>query len=92
MIAKGLLFEDQQGHEYLLSMESSRHNGLPQISFSRRIGGQWTVLDTKRSKTIRAGLMAAFLDFFSGICALVLRFLPFLCFGSPSSHTTVAWL
>lgn len=71
MTAKGLLVEDQHGHEYLLSTESSRHNGLPQISFSRRIDGQWTVLDPRRSKTIRAGLIAALLDFFSGICRLL---------------------
>jgi hypothetical protein len=73
MVARGLLIEDQHGHEYLLSTESSTHNSPPHISLSRRVDGRWAVLDTKRSNTMRAGFIAALLDFFSGICRLLHR-------------------
>jgi hypothetical protein len=71
MVAKGLLVEDQKGQEYLLSTEPLGNNGAHHICLSRRLEGKWVLLDVGRSKSIRACLIAALLDFFGGICRIL---------------------
>ena len=71
MVAKGLLVEDQNGQEYLLSTGPLGNNSVHHMCLSRRLDGKWVLLDTGRSKSIRACLIAALLDFFGGICRIL---------------------
>jgi hypothetical protein len=71
MVTKGLLVEDRNGQEYLLTTEALPDWERQRLSVCRRVDGRWIPVATRQSQIIRAGLIAALLDFFSGICRIL---------------------
>lgn len=71
MITKGLLVEDRNGQEYLLTTEALPDWERQRLSVCRRVDGRWIPMATRQSQIVRAGLIAALLDFFSGICRIL---------------------
>jgi hypothetical protein len=71
MVTKGLLVEDRNGQEYLLTTEAFPDWERQRLSVCSRVDGRWMPMATRQSQIIRAGLIAALLDFFSGICRIL---------------------
>ncbi|TAJ07310.1 MAG: hypothetical protein EPO61_15235 [Nitrospirae bacterium] len=73
MLAKGLLVEDRNGQEYLLSVNEQGQSGPPDVRISRRIAGQWVLMEVTEPpvSSVREGVIGALLDFFTGICRIL---------------------
>lgn len=73
MLAKGLLVEDQNGQEYLLSVNELGQSGPHDVRISRRVAGQWVLVEVTEPpvSSVREGVMGALLDFFTGICRIL---------------------
>jgi hypothetical protein len=68
MIAKGLLVRNEQGHEFLLTTESSPLQKGYELVVSQKVRNQWVLVDRTRAPEIREHLMGALLEFFAGLC------------------------
>jgi len=73
MLAKGLLVEDQNGQEYLLSVNEQGQGGSHDVRISRRVAGQWVLMGVTEPpvSSVREGVIGALLDFFTGICRVL---------------------
>jgi hypothetical protein len=73
MLAKGLLVEDRDGQEYLLSVNEQGQGGPHDVRISRRVAGQWVLIEVTEPpvSSVREGVIGALLDFFTGICRIL---------------------
>lgn len=73
MLAKGLLVEDRDGQEYLLSVNEQGQGGSHDVRISRRVAGRWVLMEVTEPpvSSVREGVIGALLDFFTGICRLL---------------------
>lgn len=73
MLAKGLLVEDRDGQEYLLSVNEQGQGGPHDVRISRRVAGQWVLMEVTEPpvSSVREGVIGALLDFFTGICRIL---------------------
>lgn len=71
MNARGLLVEDHNGQDFLLTTES--HVGMKshRLVALQRINGRWQRLNETQESVRREALIAAFVDFFVDICRVL---------------------
>jgi hypothetical protein len=80
MNAQGLLVEDHNGQDFLLTTESRVGMKAHRLVVLQRINGQWQQVKGPEELTCRESLIGAFVDFFVDFCRVL----------NSSSHERVA--
>lgn len=86
MNARGLLVEDHNGQDFLLTTESGVGMKAQRLAVLQRIDGQWQHLKGTEEWACRESLMGAFIDFFVDFC----RVLNSSGFESPPPNTATS--
>ncbi len=71
MTTPGLLIEDYNGQDYLLTTESRAGVNTHRLAVLQRVNGQWKHLDGIQESACRELLIGAFVDFFVDICRVL---------------------
>lgn len=71
MHVRGLLVEDHNGQDFLLSTESRAGMRRHQLVALQRINGQWKPVKGPEESACRELLIGAFVDFFVDICRVL---------------------
>ena len=71
MTTPGLLVEDYNGQDYLLTTESRAGVNTHRLAVLQRVNGQWTHLNGTQELACRELLIGAFVDFFVDICRVL---------------------
>jgi hypothetical protein len=71
MSTNGLLVENHNGQDFLLTTESCMGIEAPRLVVLQRINGEWQPLNGTAEQACRESLMGAFVDFFVDICRVV---------------------
>ncbi|CUS35268.1 hypothetical protein [Candidatus Nitrospira nitrificans] len=71
MHVRGLLVEDHNGQDFLLSTESRTGMRRHQLVALQRINGQWKPVKGPEESACRELLIGAFVDFFVDICRVL---------------------
>ncbi len=71
MTTQGLLVENQNGQEFLLTTESRQGLKTHRLIVLQRINGEWQQLTGIQEVACRESLIAAFVDFFVDICRVL---------------------
>jgi hypothetical protein len=71
MNARGLLVEDHNGQDFLLTTESRVGLKTHRLVVLQRINGQWQQVKGTEELACREALIGAFVDFFVDFCRLL---------------------
>ena len=71
MTTPGLLVEDYNGQDYLLTTESRAGVNTHRLAVLQRVNGQWKPLNGIQELACRELLIGAFVDFFVDICRVL---------------------
>ncbi len=71
MTTPGLLVEDYNGQDYLLTTESRAGVNTHRLVVLQRVNGQWKHLNGVQESACRELLIGAFVDFFVDICRVL---------------------
>jgi hypothetical protein len=71
MITPGLLVEDYNGQDYLLTTESRAGVNTHRLAVLQRVNGEWKHLNRIQESACREVLIGAFVDFFVDICRVL---------------------
>ncbi len=71
MTTPGLLVEDYNGQDYLLTTESRTGVNTYRLVVLQRVNGQWKHLNGLQESACRELLIGAFVDFFVDICRVL---------------------
>jgi hypothetical protein len=71
MTTPGLLIEDYNGQDYLLTTESRAGVNTHRLAVLQRVNGQWKHLNGIQESACRELLIGAFVDFFVDICRVL---------------------
>ncbi len=71
MTTPGLLIEDYNGQDYLLTTESRPGVNTRRLAVLQRVNGQWKHLNGIQESACRELLIGAFVDFFVDICRVL---------------------
>jgi hypothetical protein len=71
MNARGLLVEDHNGQDFLLTTESGVGMKAQQLAVLQRIDGQWQPVKGTEEVACRESLIGAFVDFFVDFCRVL---------------------
>lgn len=71
MTIHGLLVEDHNGQDFLLTTESCAEVNTHRLIVLQRINGRWQRLDGMQESACRESLIGAFIDFFVDICRIL---------------------
>ncbi len=71
MATQGLLVDNQNGQEFLLTTESRQRLKTHRLMVLQRINGEWQQLTGIQEEARRESLIAAFVDFFVDICRVL---------------------
>lgn len=71
MNARGLLVEDRNGQDFLLTTESRVGMKTHRLVVLQRINGQWQQVKGTEALACREVLIGAFVDFFVDFCRLL---------------------
>ncbi len=71
MTTPGLLVEDYNGQDYLLTTESRAGVNTHRLVVLQRVNGQWKHLNRTQESACREVLIGAFVDFFVDICRVL---------------------
>ena len=71
MTTPGLLVEDYNGQDYLLTTEPRAGVNTPRLAVLQRVNGQWKHLNGIQESACRELLIGALVDFFVDICRVL---------------------
>jgi len=71
MTTPGLLVEDYNGQDYLLTTESRAGVNTHRLAVLQRVNGQWKHLNGIQESACRELLIGALVDFFVDICRVL---------------------
>ncbi|MGE0467921.1 MAG: hypothetical protein AB7L09_09650 [Nitrospira sp.] len=71
MTTQGLLVQNQNGQEFLLTTESRQRLKSHRLVVLQQIDGEWKQLTGIQEEGCRESLIAAFVDFFVDICRVL---------------------
>lgn len=71
MTTPGLLVEDYNGQDYLLTTESRAGVNTHRLAVLQRVNGQWKHLNGIQASACRELLIGAFVDFFVNFCRVL---------------------
>jgi len=71
MNARGLLVEDHNGQDFLLTTESGVGMKVHRLAVLQRIDGQWQPVKGTEELACRESLIGAFVDFFVDFCRVL---------------------
>ncbi len=71
MNARGLLVEDHNGQDFLLTTESDVEMKTHRLAVLQRIDGQWQPVKGTEELACRESLIGAFVDFFVDFCRVL---------------------